>query len=352
MAAAAGNKNARLPHAIQLERAGGEQVAQRWGDVRFNGPRINAPRAPISAGGNQRASSILVHAYSDSAVYVAFAVPAGNQFANVRVVGQAQWQTLAPATGNVQIDTTGDISGSGHLTVGGNLTGSASSSLELEGLELVGVMADSGVFAPDTTVFSGATQTLLSQFGNTSNISYNNVVVNATELDRTTDDNDIELTGSLFIMNSGQLRLGVDDANCHGCDSDVYVDGNFETHNSGVLRMNDVPLGSPEYLAVHGNALFAGGNTCARASSPRRAARAASAAMVCRLMGLLTQGEIDYFQNVTQSGPTTTAYAATSPHLSYFTSRIPSSKWSRSRTRRMRRRILAICISPIPHRRC
>ena len=208
MAAAAG-KNARLPHPIQ-PRALAAVKSRSLADVRINGPRISAPRAPISAGGGRRASSIFVQSYSDSAVYVTFATPTGNQFANVRIVGEAEWQTLAAAAGRVLVDTTGDISGNGQLTVGDSLIGSANSTLELETVELFGVLADTGTFEPDTTVFSGTTQTMPSQVGYTIGLDYNNVVVNSPALGiPAEDDAEIDVFGSLFIQNSGVLRVGV-----------------------------------------------------------------------------------------------------------------------------------------------
>ncbi len=266
MAAAAG-KNALLPHAIQ-PRALGTNKSRSFADIRINGPRIAAPRAPISAGGVRRAASFMP-VYSDSAVYVAFATPTGNQFGNVRVVGGAQWQTLAAASGRVQLDTTADISGNGHLTVGDSLVGSSQSTLELEGIEMFGVLADAGAFEPDTAVFSGTSQTMPDNVGGSFNLNYNNVVVNSPALGIPANDgNEINVFGSLFIQNSGVLRVGApDDAHARLCESDeLYVHGTLETHGSGALQMTDT---NQVFVTVYGNALFAGGSTSGKLTQRR-----------------------------------------------------------------------------------
>jgi len=257
-------------------------------DVRFD----VAPGARL--GGRTLAASIAIQPYSASAVLVAFADTTGNQFANVRIVGSAQWQTYARAAGNVQVDTTGAIEGSGRLAIVGNLVGSYNSAVASEAVELFGVLSDTGYFSPDTTVFSGASQTMPSRVGGNSPY-YNNVVVNSPALGVLAEDgNTIDIWGSLFIQNSGQLRIGAPDVNCNGCGSDeIYLYGALETHGSGTLRMNDA---NQPYVVVYGNALFAGGSST----------------------GLLTQGEIDFYANFTQNSPSTTSYAATSTHESYF----------------------------------
>jgi hypothetical protein len=292
--AASAGKTARQPRAMQSQSAA-PRTSNALANVLTNGPRIGAARPRITAGGSVRASSIVIQAYSSSPVYVNFGTGGGNQFANVRVAGQAEWQLAAAAAGDVLLDPASDVGGLGHLAVGGTLTGSSSSSIEVEAVELFGVMADTGAFMPDTTIFSGTSPMMPSKIGGIDNITYNNVVVNSTALGVPAEnDAEIDVLSSLFIQNSGVLRIGVPIGSCNLCDSDeLYVWGNVETHGAGALQMTDP---NNPYLAVDGNALFAGGSTT----------------------GMLTQGEIDYFGNLTQSGPTTTSYTATSPHLSYF----------------------------------
>ncbi len=241
--------------------------------------------------GQIRSSNFLIQAESDSAVYVAFADTTGNQFANVRVVGSTNWQTLARAAGQVLVDTTGDVEGNGRLEVGDTLFVSPSGFVGMEAVELFGALSVSNSFFPDTALFSGASAQTMP-----SSTTYNNVIVNSPALAVLAEDgNEIGIIGSLFIMNSGQLRIGAPDPNCNGCLSDeLFVDGALETHGNGTLRMNDA---NQPFLAVIDSAWFAGGSTA----------------------GLLTQGETDFFSNFRQSG-STTAYAATSPHVSFFES--------------------------------
>ena len=254
--------------------------------------RVNAARG-ARFGGAIRASGIPILPYSSSAVSIAFADTTGNQFANLRILGGAHVNTNARASGNVVVDTSADIQGSGRLTIAGDLIGSFNSVVESEAIELYGVMADTGFFSPDTTVFSGATQIIPSQVGGVYP-TYFNVLVNSPSLGVLGDDNGIYVGGSLLIQNSGQLRVGVPDTTCTSCPATVYVSSALETHGSGTLRMTD-SVTTPLVL-VDGNALFAGGS----------------------LTGLLTTGEIDYYGNFTQSGPTATSFTATPAHLSFF----------------------------------
>lgn len=266
--------------------------------------RLMIPGAPRIGGrtgdagiGTRSATVIPVHSYSDTAVYVTFVDTTGNQFANVRVIGSAQWQTFTRTSGDVQVDTTGDIEGTGRLSIGGNLYGSSTSTVEPEAVELFGVLSDTGYFSPDTTLFSGAAQTMPSNVNGGGQLNYNNVVVNSPALAVLADDNTIYVNSSLLIQNSGQLRLGVLDAGgCgSGCPFDLYVYGALETHQNGTLRMNDV-TGCCSNVTVYGNAMFAGGSTT----------------------GLLNQNEIDFYGNFLQAGATLTSFAADSGHLSYF----------------------------------
>jgi hypothetical protein len=241
-------------------------------------------------------ASMAVLAVGAVPVAVAFSDTTGNQFANVRVLGFAQWETFASVTGDVVVDTTGNIEGNGHLAIGGTLIASSRSTIGLEAVELFGVLSDSGYFSPDTTLFSGLSQTIPSNVAGNLQLYYNNVVVNSPALSALAEDAEqINIGGSLFILGSGQLRIGppVPGNACYGCLSDeIYVSGALQTQGAGTLQMADTT--SP-YLVVDGDALFDGGSTS----------------------GLLTSGEIDFYGNVSQSG-SATAYAATTPHLSYL----------------------------------
>ncbi len=303
-AAAAGNvqlaQMATLARAAQQSSQPGQRglAAQRSAAMALR-PLSRMLRGAVPAGGarmagGQISASVVtpIGATSSDPICVAFSDTTGNQFANVRMVGQVSWQTYARATGNVQVDTTGDVEGNGRLVVGGTLYAAGNSTVEPEAVELFGVLADTGFFSPDTTVFSGASQTIPYSVGG-GELQYYNIIVNSPALARTTDDNDLEIGGSLFIMNSGRLQLGVVDPTCPTCESGFEVDGALETHNSGTIAMT---LPTNPYLVVYDSAWFAGGSTA----------------------GLLIQGEIDFYGNFRQSGGATTAYVADSPNESYF----------------------------------
>ena len=269
---------------------------------------IAAPRAAAAPpAGPVGGSSFTTPVGSDSAVYVAFGDTTGNHFASVRVSGSTNWQTAANIAGKMLVDSSGFVEGNGHLLLSDTLFVSTSGVVEPEALELLGALSDSGFFSPDTTLFSAvASQTMPSvHVGScggtvTCALDYGNVIVKSPALGLLAEDgNEVDVLGSLFIVNSGQLRLGVPDSvGCFGCLADeMFVFGAIETHGSGTLRMTDT---NQPFLEVDDSAYFAGGSTA----------------------GLLTQGEVDYFGNFRQSG-SLAAYAATSPHQAFFGSPSP-----------------------------
>ncbi len=290
-AAAAAGRTARTPRVGQRPAASIMATNTRLGNIRL------AP--PGGRAGRVSAQIIPVQPYSEVAVAVAFADSTGNQFANVRIAGQADWQTFARAAGNVQLDGQTDVEGNGHMAINGSLTGPSNTTIaSLEAVEIGGILADSGSYSPDTTVFSGAaSQTIPTQVGYTGYPSYNHVVVNSPLLFVQSESSELDIGGSLFILNSGRLWIGVADTACtDSCDADeVIVTGGIETHGAGTLRMDDASF--EPFLAVYGNALFAGGSTS----------------------GLLTQGEVHFYSNFQQLSTTSTsAYAATGPHETHF----------------------------------
>ncbi|HXD22841.1 MAG TPA: hypothetical protein VN613_05740, partial [Gemmatimonadaceae bacterium] len=260
----------------------------------FAVPRTPTGAAPLGTTSGRAGSAFTLPTLSDTAVYIAFADTTGNQFANVHITGMANWQTLATTAGNMLVDTLAFVEGSGHLLINDTLYVSASGEVVPEAVELFGVLSDSGYFSPDTTIYSGVSQALQSDaFGDA---EYNNVVVNSPTLNVLAEDGyEVDIYGSLFIVNSGQLRIGtpLPGNACPSCESDyVYVESLFETLGNGTLQMTDA--NDPE-LEVDSAAVFAGGSTA----------------------GLLTQGEIDVYGNFTQAG-SPTAFVATSPNLIYF----------------------------------
>ncbi|MGH7654881.1 MAG: hypothetical protein ACREN6_09480, partial [Gemmatimonadaceae bacterium] len=263
---------------------------------------VVAPTAPRTgtalAASPARGTSFNIPGVSDSAVYVAFGDTTGNHFANVRVSGQTDWLTAANVIGKMLVDTTGDIEGNGHLLISDSMFVSGTGVVEPEAVELLSALSDSGFFSPDTTLFSAAGSQTMPSFAVgecpgplSCEVAYENVIVKSPALGIVANDGfQVEVFGSLFIVSSGQLRIGVPDSvGCFGCESDeLFVGGALETHGNGTLRMTDTNQPS---ISVDDSAYFAGGSTA----------------------GLLTQGESDFFGNFRQAG-SAGAFAATSPH--------------------------------------
>ena len=270
-------------------------AAARAAGTRLMGTRPSGA-APL-AGVTVRSGAGFTLPTLNDTVHVAFADTTGNHFANVHITGLTDWQTIARTNGNMLVDTTGYIVGNGHLVIADTLFVSNAGDVEPEAVELFGVLSDSGYFSPDTTIFSGASQTIQSDV--LGDPEYNNVIVNSPSLNVLAEDGyDVDIYGSLFVVGAGQLRIGTPMPGnaCFGCESDyVWVGGALETHGSGTLAMTDTV--SYPYLEVDDSAYFAGGSTA----------------------GLLTQGEIDFYGNFRQAG-SPSAFAATSPHFTYFES--------------------------------
>ncbi|MGH7656247.1 MAG: hypothetical protein ACREN6_16465, partial [Gemmatimonadaceae bacterium] len=263
-----------------------------------------APRAGTAlAASPAPPSNFTIPAGSDSAVYVAFGDTTGNHFANVRVSGQTDWLTAANVIGKMLVDTTGDIEGNGHLLISDSMFVTGTGVVEPEAVELLSALSDSGFFSPDTTLFSAPASQTMPSFAVgecpgplSCEVAYENVIVKSPALGIVANDGfQVDVFGSMFIVNSGQLRIGVPDSvGCFGCDSDeLFVGGALETHGNGTLRMTD----NQPFIAVSDSAYFAGGSTA----------------------GLLTQGESDFFGNFRQAG-SASAFAATSPHVAFFES--------------------------------
>jgi hypothetical protein len=277
-----------VPGAVAMQRA----AATRGAAIVPSGPSPAGTRARRLGGGPKAAASPLpITPTTETLIAVAFADTTGNSFASVHVLGAVDWQLPARVAGNMLLDTAGaDIAGCGHIILGGTLVGSPGGSIEVEAFELAGTgpgtFSDSGTFTPDTTIWSGTNELMPSTVSPGQWIDWWNVVVNSPSL-RAYSDSAIYVGASLFVQNSGRLRLGY-----AGDSTEMDINGALETHQSGTLQMNDDVR---TYLWVSDSAWFDGGSTT----------------------GLLTSGEIYYYWNFRQSGAST-SYAATSPHQSYF----------------------------------
>jgi hypothetical protein len=188
---------------------------------------------------------------------------------------------------DVYVQNYATLSGTGHLTVGGNYHGDVNAIVDITAIELKGTLqpGNGAYFTPDTTIFSGTGGQLMpADDGDGGAINYNNVVVRGNVRAWTSNvsyqiADDLRITGTLRIGNAGYHTY-------------VSVGEDLFTLGSGVLRMNDSPT---DTLSVGRNATFSGGNTS----------------------GLLTKGTFEANGNFTQS-TNATAFAASATFLTRF----------------------------------
>src|SRR5207302_5084508 len=82
------------------------------------------------------------------------------------------------ASGNLRIDSSASLSGSGSLVVNGAFTTLAGSGVTVANFELDSTMSVAGTFSPATTTFGGLGQLIQGGLG------YKNVTVNGREIGR------------------------------------------------------------------------------------------------------------------------------------------------------------------------
>src|SRR6267143_857982 len=148
------------------------------------------------------------------------------------------------ASGNLRMDSSASLSGTGMLAVGGALVTLAGSSVTISSIELDSSMSVSGTFSPATTTFNGHNQFIQGGLG------YNNVFVNGYAL----FGGGATVNGNLTAATSS----GVLDIN----GKDVTVNGNYSSayqsyYTGGTLVMKN-PSG---VLRVLGNVNFDGNPT-------------------------------------------------------------------------------------------
>jgi hypothetical protein len=192
-----------------------------------------------------------------------------NRFGDLVIDGSVNWTTFARVQGFAGLTANARLSGPGKLQVNGDIRGSRFSELTLRSVALTGVLADSGLFAPDTVTFYGASQRIPVSVGGRKP-EYQRVIV-ASAAARAWSDTAMTF-GSLLITNGAQLRVGQ-----AGTVTSLTVTGSLVTEGSGTLRMNDDPATT---VAVGGNVTFGGGSTA----------------------GLLTSGTLQLGGTLTQSG--------------------------------------------------
>src|SRR6267378_457093 len=117
------------------------------------------------------------------------------------------------ASGNLRMDSSASLSGTGMLAVGGALVTLAGSSVTIGSIELDSSMSVSGSFTPATTIFNGNNQLIQGGLG------YNNVLVNRYSL----FGGGATVNGNLTAANpSGVLDINGKDVTVNGNYSSAY----------------------------------------------------------------------------------------------------------------------------------
>jgi len=200
-----------------------------------------------------------------------FPGPANNRFQNLQLsqTAGAVFSTNAQINGNFNVTVFSAVSGAGTVTVAGNLSTPASSSVTTAGMTLGGAMTIGGTFSPATTTFTGANQTIQAGLG------YQDVVVTGTAAFASTTT----VTGGLTVS-GGTLDLA---------GATVTVTGTFTTISGGKLKMQTA-IG---VLTINGAAQFSGGDTT----------------------GLLTAGTLNIKGNFISDTSSLTNFAPSGTHL-------------------------------------
>ncbi len=120
----------------------------------------------------------------------------------VRVIG------VANASADVLVGFGGSLTGTGRLAVGGTFTGVSGTLVQLAAVQLSGVMADTGTFRPDTTIFAGNGQVMPFRVGAAAIPAYQ--VVRITGDVTMAPTGSIDSVGTDLLIDGGQFR--VDDA--------------------------------------------------------------------------------------------------------------------------------------------
>jgi hypothetical protein len=232
-------------------------------DVGFQGGASSLTNGKLVVGGNflQSVNSGAFGAGANHATYfinatsptLNFSDPNGTLGKLYVTQGTLNVNSLAKTVSDVYVQNSATLSGTGHLTVGGNFRGDFSTTVQIAALELKGTLQhdNGGFFHPDTTIFSGTGgQRMPADDGDGTSLNYKSVVVRG-NVRAWTNSTQYQTTGDLLIP--GTLRVGN-----AGNRTLISVGGNLATSGSGVLQMNDSPS---DTITVSGNATFSGGNT-------------------------------------------------------------------------------------------
>src|SRR5467141_4353100 len=162
------------------------------------------------------------------------------------------------AGGNLRMDSSASLSGTGSLIVNGTVTTFAGSSVTVTSLELDSTMSVLGTFSPTTTTFGGSGQMIQGGVG------YKNVIVSGHASFGGTSTVDGNLTAA---TSSGVLDINGKDVTVNGnytsAYQDYYTGGTLVMKNpSGVLRvMGNVNFdGNPTDTLLTAGTMYVGGN--------------------------------------------------------------------------------------------
>jgi alpha-tubulin suppressor-like RCC1 family protein len=232
--------------------------------------------------------------FPDSPVTIGFANPDSSGFRRLEITAI---NTRIPETvsvrGNIELLSEVILSGAGgstggELRIGGNLSGSPSSSISVARVRIGGAFFHEGAYNTDTTFFTGSAQVipaiLGSEVANWSNV----VVTGSARAEYATTDEWLTINGGLIIRESGSFQVSGP-----GSFGRVTVSGALRTEDNGVLRMQHANAA----MEVIGDALFNGGSTA----------------------GMLTAGTIEFLSNFEQRADNSpSSYQASGPHFSHF----------------------------------
>jgi hypothetical protein len=201
----------------------------------------------FTASGNHRTR--FISGIGDTVTVSADAGPVGFgavEFARpVRLAGEFSTEGEAFVNyGGAVVGTTG------RLAVGGSLVGTSGTLVAPRTIALAGVLADTGTFRPDTTIFTGTGQVMPFRVGASRIPEYQAV--------RITGAVTIAPSGSVDSLAGGLVVQGtavIDDATTP---SQLVVTGDLEVTGAGATMRS---VGQPHQITVYGNARFDGADS-------------------------------------------------------------------------------------------
>ena len=243
----------------------------------------------LEVGGNFASGSLNAHAFAASGTHlvvfngtavqtVTMGAPGvtNSHFEDVEIANAAgvNFNSGIQMNGNLTVDAGAVMGGTGTVTVVGNATTAAGSSVTVSGLLVGGVLTIGGTYQPGTATFSGAGQVIPAGH-------YHSVTVSGTAR----VGGPVTITGDVTVTNGGDLDV-------HG--QTVTVSGNFSipSFSSATLTMQE----AASVLSVGGSVFVDGGDT----------------------QGRLTAGVLEVGGNFASGSLNAHAFAASGTHLVVF----------------------------------